>query len=89
MNFIPVDYIPMRASVKPNIKSEYKPLRSYLNEFMNMRVKRARVVMTSNEYTDLNSAKASIYVAIKRHALPIKIHIRGEYLYFVRTDLEG
>lgn len=58
-----------------------------LEEFVNMGVKNVKATYAPSEYKNLNSCQAVLRKAIKREHLPIKVMIRGEDIYLVRTDM--
>ena len=58
-----------------------------LEEFVNMGVKNVKVTFKPDEYKNLNSCQATLYKAIKREHLPIRVMIRGRDIYLVRTDM--
>lgn len=58
-----------------------------LEEFVNMGVKNVKVTFKPDEYKNLNSCQATLYKAIKREHLPIRVMTRGGDIYLVRTDM--
>lgn len=89
MKFVPVDNIPKRRTREGAACAEWKPLRDYLNEFLNMNVKYARISDVSSEYSSIESAVCSIRESIANAALPITLALRNGEVYLIRTDWEG
>ena len=87
MNFIPVENLPKKMSGRVAL-NDYKPMASYLREFMKMNVKYAKVDYTPLEYANAESAYCGFRSAIKRCGLPITVATRGEDIYLIRTDKE-
>ena len=58
-----------------------------LEEFVSMGVKNVKVTYAPGEYKNLNSCQATLHKAIKGEHLPIRVMIRGEDIYLVRTDM--
>ena len=87
MNFIPVEKIPNKKTgrVAP---SEYKPMASYLKEFMKMNTRYVRVSFASLDYANIKSAATGFRAAVRRSRLPIKVSVRDEDIYLMRTDME-
>lgn len=68
-------------------KREYNPLGKYLEEFMRMNVKVARVDFDAHEYASAKVCQTTLYTSIKRRALPIKTSVRNNEVYLIRTDM--
>lgn len=68
-------------------KREYNPLGKYLEEFMRMNVKVVRVDIDAHEYSHPKVCQTTLYFAIKRRALPIKVSMRSDKVYLIRTDM--
>ena len=68
-------------------KREYNPLGKYLEEFMRMNVKVARVDLSEREYASPRGCQTTLHTAIKRRAMPIKAVMRNKEVYLVRTDM--
>lgn len=81
MRFTEVKEVPMRSNGRNVL------LVKELEEFVNMGVKNVKVTFTPGEYKNLNSCQATLRKAIKREHLPIRVMIRGEDIYLVRTDM--
>lgn len=64
-----------------------RELKSELTEFMQMNIKCAKVTYGENEYTNPQSAYASLFKAAKWHAFPIKVIKRKNNVYLIRTDM--
>jgi hypothetical protein len=88
MNFIPVDCVPKKNTPKAGDFSEFKPMRSYLREFMNMNVKTVKVIFKPFEYANPKSACTGFGQTVRRAGLPVKVSLRGDDIYLTRTDLE-
>lgn len=69
-------------------KRSYNKLDKYLEEFVRMNVKVARVDLEEREYANPSVARSVIGVACKRWAVPVKAVLRDEKVYLVRTDME-
>ena len=85
MTFEKVDGIPKGGSHVA--KCEKKSLIHYLDIFMKMEVKYARIRFGYDEYSNIRSAFESIRASIKRHNYPIKIYRRNGQIYLERTDI--
>lgn len=81
MRFTEVKEVPMRSNGRNVL------LVKELEEFVNMGVKNVKVTFTPGEYKNLNSCQSTLRKAIKREHLPIRVMIRGEDIYLVRTDM--
>lgn len=71
----------------PKVRGRNVLLVKELEEFVNMGVKNVKVTFTPGEYKNSNSCQATLHKAIKREHLPIRVMIRGEDIYLVRTDM--
>lgn len=60
---------------------------AYLDEFMNMNAKIARLEFNVGEYSRIESARQSVYQSIRTHGFPIKVCVRNRELYLVRKDI--
>lgn len=78
MNFEVVTEIPKRTNHK---------LANYLNEFMRMNVKTARVCFTAGEYKSIRIGAGCLGVAIKRNGFPIDVHVQEGNVYLTRRDI--
>ena len=81
MNFTPVDYLPERRY------TTYKKVGAYLQEFMKMNVKTARVDYTPEEYTSAQCVSTPFRYAINADGYPIKVQIINGDVYLTRTDM--
>ena len=84
MLFIEVEELPKidRRAVR-----DHKDMFKYLKEFMDMNAKIVWVVYEQHEYTDTQSARATIKRACRRYEFPIEVYVRNHDLYLVRTDI--
>ena len=71
----------------PKVGGKNMLLVKELEEFVNMGVKNVKVTYAPGEYKNLNSCQATLHKAIKGEHLPIRVMIRGEDIYLVRTDM--
>ena len=71
----------------PNVRRRNGLLVKELEEFVNMGVKNVKVTLKPGEYKTLNSCQATLYKAIKREHLPIRVMIHGGDIYLARTDM--
>lgn len=71
----------------PKVRRRNELLVKELEEFVNMGVKNVKVTFKPDEYKNLNSCRATLHEAIKREHLPIKVKVRGEDIYLIRTDM--
>lgn len=78
MNFEKVKGIPKRTNHK---------LTNYLNEFMRMNVKTAKVHFSDGEYKSVRIGAGCLGVAIKRNGYPIEVHVQEGDVYLMRRDL--
>ena len=78
MNFIKVESVP---SVK-----NYYSLEAKFEEFLNMKIKVAKVSL-GNHYKNSVIAAQVLGAGAKRWSVPIKVMRRGNDVYFVRTDM--
>lgn len=69
------------------IERDHKDLLDYLEQFMAMNTKYAWVVYEPNEYSSSISAYSTITRACFRYNLPIKVCLRNDDLYLMRTDM--
>lgn len=83
MDLIPIDILPSRKA-----NCEYKNIRSYLMEFMQMNVKYARVEYTQKEFLNIPSARSSISGMIRQFNFPVRTRVLNDTLYLERTDME-
>lgn len=67
--------------------NEKKNMKAFLEEFINMNVKYALIDFNTSDYNNFDCARAALASAIRRHVSPIKLHTRGDQLYFERTDM--
>ena len=79
MKFVKVDSVPMR-------KTTHR-LKDYFDEFMNSNVKVARVELSNDEYSNVNSARSTMRASAKRFGLPIDICKRKDEIYLIRRDI--
>ena len=79
MRFVEVEEVPRR-----NAK---KHLQGYLQEFMNMNIKVAKLDFNEREYKSPSIARSVIAIAIKKSGLPSTITKRGDEIYLIRNDM--
>lgn len=68
-------------------KRENFALKPLFNEFMAMDTKIARVDLDPGDYKSSYVARNVLANAAKRHAVPVRVRIRNNELYFIRTDM--
>lgn len=88
MTFVPVEKLPAKGRRNVNGQCEWKPLKSYLDEFMKMNVKYAKVEFENGEYSNWRAAYESLRHSIERAVLPIDVKMRVYGVYLIRRDLE-
>ena len=64
-----------------------KKLRVFLDGFMRMGVKSAKVEFNDQDYVNSKSAYTSLYKAIKRGGYPIDIHMIDYEVWLERRDM--
>lgn len=64
-----------------------KHLKLYIDEFINMGVKVARVDIDEHDYKNVKVAYRVLYNHIKRFGHPINVVMRKGEIYFVRKDI--
>lgn len=86
MKFVPVEKLPdIQTGKCTRTKSHVHKV--YLQEFMNMNVKIARVEFGRNDFSDIRSAYRSLLQTITRSGDPIKVCFRDNSIYLVRRDI--
>lgn len=83
MRFMPVDTLPKKDRQRCR-----KPNEDFLNEFLNMKVKYARMDISDLDYAHPFAAYTSIVGSIKRHELPIEVRFINGSVYLVNLELE-
>ena len=83
MQFIPVNTLPKKVRQRCR-----KPNEDFLNEFLNMKVKYARMDISDLDYAHPFAAYTSIVNSIKRHCLPIEARFISGEVYLVNLELE-
>jgi hypothetical protein len=86
MTFEQVDGIP-KSEKHAIVSCEKKKLSAYLDGFMKMGVKYARVKINEYDYSNINTAYLCIKNGVKRQQYPIKVCRRNNQLYLERTDI--
>ena len=81
MTFVVVDKIPEKAKRRANEQVEQKPVRKYIEEFMAMGVKCARVVIHHGDYKNNQCAYMALRAAVKISGLAVKVVKRGDDIY--------
>lgn len=84
MYFAKVNFIPKRKKRK---RTQKKDIAAYLDIFMAMNTKYAKLVFDGDEYVNTNSACGSLYSAVHRYGYPILIKQRDDDVYLERTDI--
>lgn len=79
MKFVEVKEVPGRT-IKKN-------LYGYLNEFMVLDIKVAKVEFNKMEYKNTITAYQCLHRAIKRQRLPLTIIKRNDEIFLVRNDM--
>lgn len=87
MTFVPVESVPERWKHESGDLVAYKPVRNYLEEFIRMGIKHARVDLKPYEYKNIESAYAAIRKAARHHAYPIDVCLRNYEIYLIRRDI--
>lgn len=88
MKIVPIKELPRRVRVHRETRVEDKPLKEYLNAFLKVGVKYARVDIAFDEYADEWSAYGSFRQAVKQQKLPIDVRFRDRVIYLINRDLE-
>lgn len=86
MTFTKVDYPVPRGDHKGE-RSRRKNLATVFDEFMAMQIKAARLGFNRDEYKDDKSAIQALRAFARNHNLPIRVLLRMNDVYFVRTDM--
>lgn len=60
--------------------------KTILTEFLNMNTPAVRIDDVTGYYKTLPGAYNSMYKAIRRHNLPIRIMWKGDFILMLRTD---
>jgi hypothetical protein len=81
MKFTKVEKVPEKNRGK-------KRLQVFFSEFMTANVKTARVDFAEGDYANVNVARTTLSTAAMRGAFPIRVCIRGDEIYLVRTDMD-
>lgn len=79
MTFIQVDNLPERRG--------RKDLRGFLKEFMTEDIKMAKINLNVMDYKCPRHCYNALHTSIKTGGFPIKVHMRNDEIYLVRTDL--
>lgn len=83
MNIVVVDDLPKKTTQKHRTNN----ISGYLEEFVNMNVKFAKLEFHAGEYSRIESARQSIHQSVRTHGFPIKVCVRNRELYLVRKDI--
>ena len=83
MYFVEVEELPKKAT-RTGKKGE---LKTRLDQFMDMRVKIAKLILDDCDYICPVSAYASYADACEYWAFPIDVKMRNGEVYLVRTDM--
>lgn len=86
MTFVKVDALP-ESYARGSRRASRKPLIKYLEAFMKMNIKIARVKLAPGEYACPEYARVPIQNAVTRSALPINVYFRQGDVYLVRRDI--
>ena len=62
-------------------------LQNFLREFVNTNTKFAKLELNVDEYASPTVARSCIGVAVVRGGHPVKVKLRGNDIYLVRTDM--
>lgn len=87
MKFVPVTDIPKRKIKKPTESCDYKPIRLYLQEFMQTGNKYVRVVYDTLDYASALSAQNAFIKSVKNTGYPISVIVRQGDIYLMRKDI--
>lgn len=79
MKFVEVEKVPGLQ--------KYHPLKSKWDEFMAMNVKVAKVDLDENEYSNIEVARATMAISVKRMGYPITVTRRQNEIYLIRRDM--
>lgn len=85
MYYEKVEHIPKRRKKRKHFKK--KNVVEYLDKFMALNTKYAKLVFDEDDYSNASSAYGSFYTAIDRDRYPITLSVREGELYFTRTDI--
>ena len=81
-----VDGIP-KSEKHSIVACEKKKLSAYLDGFMKMDIKYARIKFNEYDYSNINTAYLCVKNGIERQKYPIKVCRRNNQLYLERTDI--
>lgn len=84
MKFIPVDELPVSEK-----KSYKKRNGDYLREFLNMKVKYAKLDFTDMDYKCIGTAYPAVKTTIRYYGFPVKVKMINGELYLINLELEG
>lgn len=71
----------------PEKKSGYHKLQSFLEDFMLMNTKFAKIELEVGEYASPTVARSCVAIAAMRRKHPVKVRLRGNDIYLLRTDM--
>ena len=83
MTFVPVEKLPEKQK---NVA--FHNGKAYLEEFMRMGVKYARVDLLPGEYCTVDTGYHALMNIVKWHAFPITVKTINGEIYLIRKDLE-
>lgn len=81
MQLTPMNELPVTKAY-----CQYKNLKDYLDEFMEMGVKYVHVQFAPYEFANVYSAYGSFYRMIKQYSYPIRASVVNSELYLIKTE---
>lgn len=88
MTLVPVEKLPKRNTRCSEKQVIQKPIQAYLAEFMKMDSKYVKVLYTSSDYANVDSAVMALRSGVKVSGFPISVIRRYDNVYLIRKDLE-
>lgn len=87
MRLVEVDVLPAKNRKGRDRIGKNHKLYDFLDEFIDMGVKVAKVELEESDYHSVDHAINSLTDSIRHHRYPIKVVRRGDDIYFVRKDI--
>lgn len=81
MTFTPVKKFPMAKGRKGK-----EIVCGYFTEFIKLDIKAAKISFNEGEYCNTHSAYNSLHRAASKWEFPVRVSMRKDDIYFIRTD---
>lgn len=82
MKLVPIDKLPIDEL--PKEKHPSNKLQKLIKEFCDSDNKIVKINLDNRDYTDVQSAYASLYKSVKHSKRPVKVHKRGDEIYLTK-----